>query len=379
MLSWIDLGALKQAHVGVSIISVPDVEAKQRSANETISAVKAEEKKARKAANKHPSKKNGGKSTKPKNSRAERIEQSLQALAEAENELAFVSLGNASVASPFTSRKTSIRCCKDILQQGRCTLVTMIQIYKILGVNCLVNALVLTKLHRKGIKQGDRQLTAVGLVVAGLFLFVTRGKPLPKLSTQKPPSSVLCKETLLSMAIQFAIHFTAIMAVTHMSDAYVDPYDPSMIPDAQFNPNTLNTATFLVTVLSTINTFVVNYRGRPFMENLNENVVLFRSIQVCYLVLFVCALDMFPPLNQLLQLSPLPSSGRPVFHSNFDNDAGEYNASDDIAADDENILQQWLLQAVDLVGFRMLLCVIMCLDTALVVGAEHALRLVMKS
>jgi cation-transporting ATPase 13A1 len=358
-----DVGALKQAHVGVSIISVPDLEAKQRSANETISAVRAEDKKERKSSKKHSKSKSSGK--KSKQSRAERIERSLQALAEAEEELHYVSLGNASVASPFTSRKTSIRCCKDILQQGRCTLVTMIQIYKILGVNCLVNALVLTKLHEKGVKQGDRQLTAVGMVVAGLFLFVTRGKPLAKISPRKPPSSVLCKETILSMTVQFVIHFVAIMTVTYMSDVYVDPYDPSaMVPDGPFNPNTLNTATFLVTVLATINTFVVNYRGRPFMESLTENKLLFRSIQACYAALFVCALDMFPPLNQLLQLSPLPSTGPPAFNVNV---VGEIDG-----------IQGLMIQAIDAIGFRLMLCVIMCLDTSCVTLAEKAIRSAME-
>ena len=362
-----DVGALKQAHVGVSIISVPDLEAKQRSANDTISAVRAEDKKERKSSKKHSKNRSKSSGKKSKQSRAERIEHSLQALAEAEEELHYVSLGNASVASPFTSRKTSIRCCKDILQQGRCTLVTMIQIYKILGVNCLVNALVLTKLHQKGVKQGDRQMTAVGLVVAGLFLFVTRGKPLSKISPRKPPSSVLCKETLLSMTVQFVVHFVAIMTVTYMSDVYVDPYDPSaMVPDGPFNPNTLNTATFLVTVLTTINTFVVNYRGRPFMENLTENKLLFRSLQTCYAVLFVCALDMFPPLNQLLQLTPLPSTGPPAFNAN---DVGQGGDIDSV--------QGMMLQAIDAIGFRLMLCVIMCLDTASVILAEKAIRSVM--
>ena len=115
----------------MSIISVPGLEAKQRLADEVISAVKAEEKRERKAAKSSHS----SIEKTPKRKRAKRIERSLQDLAEAEDELNFVSLGNASVASPFTSRKTSIRCCKDILAQGRCTLVTMIQIYKILGVS----------------------------------------------------------------------------------------------------------------------------------------------------------------------------------------------------------------------------------------------------
>ena len=233
-------------------------------------------------------------------------------------------------------------------------------------MQCLVNALVLTTLHQKGVKQGDRQLTAVGIVVAALFLFVTRGKPLPKLSTTRPPSSVLCRETLFSMTAQFGIHFVAIMAITFISDAYVDPYDPSIVPDGPFHPNTLNTATFLITVLTTINTFLVNYQGRPHMESLRENVLLFRSIQACYFVLFVCASETFSPLNQLMQLSPLPTTGPPAFNLR---DGSEYSRS---------VGHYVLLEALNLVGFRVMLCVVMSLDTVLVTLAEKTIRSVLE-
>jgi magnesium-transporting ATPase (P-type) len=63
-----------------------------------------------------------------------------------------------------------------MIQQGRCTLVTMLQIYKILGINCLVNAMVLSNLFLHGVKQGDRQLTILGMAVAALFFFVTRAE-----------------------------------------------------------------------------------------------------------------------------------------------------------------------------------------------------------
>merc|ERR1712157_162350 len=129
-----DVGALKHAHVGISIISSPAIEAKERKTKEEL-----------------------GKKTKKQRRKA-----LLKQLQQTQDELHYVALGDASVASPFTSRSMSITCCKDVIQQGRCTLVTMIQIYKILGVNCLVNALVLSYLHMYGVKQGDRQLTAIG-------------------------------------------------------------------------------------------------------------------------------------------------------------------------------------------------------------------------
>ena len=224
-----DVGALRRAHVGISIISAPEVEAKQRSATETISKFKAEQKKERK--DKKKGKKSVNSSSRTSSSALER---SLRQLKEAQDELDHVELGDASVASPFTSRTVSIKCCKDVLQQGRCTLVTMLQIYKILGINCLVNAMVLSKLFLHGVKQGDRQLTILGVAVAALFFFVTRGKPLDNLSPVRPPSSVLCAQALCSITVQFGIHFGAILIATEAALSFVDPYDPSMIPDVSF-------------------------------------------------------------------------------------------------------------------------------------------------
>lgn len=56
-----------------------------------------------------------------------------------------------------------------------------------------------------------------------------------------------------------------------------------------------------------VNTFAVNYRGRPFMKGLRENKLFYRSLLLCYGALAVCALEVFPPLNDLLQLTILPS------------------------------------------------------------------------
>ena len=317
--------------MGISIISAPDLEAKQRDATAALG----------------------------KKNKASTLEASLRKLQEAQDELDHVELGDASVASPFTSRAMSIKCCKDVLQQGRCTLVTMLQIYKILGVNCLVNALVLTKLHMHGVKQGDRQLTILGLAVAAMFFFVTRGKPLPTLSPHRPPSSVLCAQALLSIAAQFLVHLAAILIATDAALAFVDPYDPSIIPDGSFNPNVLNTCTFLLTMVATVNTFVVNYKGRPFMEDFHENKLLLRSVQVCHAVLLICALEIFPPLNDLLQLAPFPSTDMGV------------STDDDWVA---SVAQAGgLTGLVRSLGFPAFMFLLMTADTAIAYGVEKAI------
>jgi cation-transporting ATPase 13A1 len=340
-----DVGALRRADVGISLISAPEVEAKQRAASEAISRERTQQKKA---------KKEGKRRVKPSS-----FEETLRQLREAQEELESVELGDASIASPFTSRSVSIKCCKDVLQQGRCTLVTMLQIYKILGVNCLVNATVLSKLFLHGVKNGDRQLTILGVGVATLFFFVTRGKPLRTLSVTRPPSSVLCTQALLSIALQFLVHMVAILLSAQAALAFVDPYDPSMIPDGPFNPNTLNSCTFLVSAIATVNTFAINYRGEPFMESLWQNKLLLRSLQACYAVLFGCALEVFPPLNDLLQLTEMPV---------MDGTEGIFASK---GSDDSTFLQPILHSSISAVGFPGFLALLMVLDSVLALAAER--------
>jgi len=342
-----DVGALRRAHVGISIISSPEVEAKQRHASGTISRLKKERKKAKS-------------SKRVKNSDALALEDSIRQLQEAQDELDQVELGDASIASPFTSRMVSIKCCKDVLQQGRCTLVTMLQIYKILGVNCLVNAMILSKLFLHGVKQGDRQLTILGLIVAALFFFVTRGKPLPVLSDVRPPTSVLSASALLSIATQFTVHYLAMVVATEVALSFVDPYDPSMIPDGPFNPNALNTCTFLVSAVATVNTFAVNYAGEPFVEPLSKNKMMFRSLQLSYGVLIICALEVFPPLNDLLQLDPLP-------------DSSQFGEMEWMSTRESSAWVSGLISVVKEIGLPIFLSGLMIADTVLVFVAEKGI------
>lgn len=64
---------------------------------------------------------------------------------------------------------------------------------------------------------------------------------------------------------------------------------------------------FVFFFLHQVNTFTANYRGHPFMQSLNENTLLSRFTYVTYAVLFLSALEVFEPLNDLLQLARLPT------------------------------------------------------------------------
>merc|ERR1712146_115817 len=104
----------------------------------------------------------------------------------------------------------------------------------------------LTFLYLYGVKQGDTQMTIVGLLVAALFFFISRSKPLPQLSDKRPASRIFTVQLGLSLAGQFIVHLASIVLVVRLCAPHIGANDPSMERDGDFRPNVINTAIFLL-------------------------------------------------------------------------------------------------------------------------------------
>lgn len=219
-----------------------------------------------------------------------------------------VKLGDASMASPFTAKHASVAPVTDIIRQGRSTLVTTLQMFKILGLNCLATAYVLSVMYLDGVKLGDVQATISGVLTAAFFLFISHARPLQTLSAERPHPSVFSLYLFLSLLGQFAVHLTFLIysvkeAEKHMPEECIEP-------DASFHPNLVNTVSYMVSMMLQVATFAVNYMGHPFNQSIRENKPFFYALIAGAGFFTVIASDLFRDLNDSLKLVPLPQGLR---------------------------------------------------------------------
>lgn len=198
-----DVGALKHAHVGVALLASSSSSAAAKKARDikTCSAgssrvpleslaqsvnqkvTSTQQNAARNFTNKRPLQHQQAVSVNlAQSAQDKKREKYLEAqkrwkeLMEEQERVQLVKLGDASIAAPFTSRLSSVQCTCHIIKQGRCTLVTTLQMFKILALNALLSAYCHSVLYLDGIKFSDAQVTLQGLLSTACFLFITRSQ-----------------------------------------------------------------------------------------------------------------------------------------------------------------------------------------------------------
>eukprot|EP01134_Creolimax_fragrantissima_P000954 CFRG0954T1 len=222
-------------------------------------------------------------------------------------ETEMVKLGDASIAAPFTSKMPSIQSTVDIIRQGRCTLLSTIQMYQILALNCLISSYSLSALYLDGVKYGDRQMTLMGILSTICYLCISRGTPLPKLSPVHPPESIFHPALFLSLIGQFVIHLSTMMYNTALAKSTLpEDYTPDV--EGKFSPNVINTVVFLTSCTLNVSVFMTNYKGRPFMTSIFENSVFMICLFLFGFATVLLATETLPFLNEFMGLATLPST-----------------------------------------------------------------------
>jgi len=266
-----------------------------------------------------------------------------------EGDLPRVKLGDASIAAPFTSKVPSICAAVDIIRQGRCALVNTAQQQQILALNCLISAYSLSALYLDGIKSGEAEMIATGILLTVAGMAFSFARPVDELSPVPPLRSVFHPAYALSLAGQLVIHL-ACMVVSFKLAKQFEPTGPgscascgpppgalgegtgffaelarqiekelakqdeasgkmptSSTTGYKFTPSLLNTVVFLVTTAQQVSVMFVNYKGRPFMQGITENPAFLWSVALTGGGAFVCAFERAPELNKALKLVSMPN------------------------------------------------------------------------
>lgn len=241
---------------------------------------------------------------------AEKQRQKLQKMMDEMNEegngraAPVVKLGDASMASPFTAKHASVAPTLDIIRQGRSTLVTTLQMFKILGLNCLATAYVLSVMYLDGVKLGDVQATISGVFTAAFFLFISHARPLQTLSAARPHPNIFCAYVFLSLIGQFAMHLFFLISSVNEASKFMP--EECIEPDSEFHPNLVNTVSYMVNMMIQVATFAVNYMGHPFNQSISENKPFKYALFTAVGFFAVITSDLFRDLNDWLKLVPLP-------------------------------------------------------------------------
>merc|ERR1719219_2103906 len=314
-----DVGALKHSHVGVAILS-SQPERKKKKKDETEDDLNKPitmendkfDKLKKEGKGRRPGQEGPRSSNNPKlSAQQQKLQKMLKELQEAE-EAAVVKLGDASIAAPFTSKHSSIVSINHVIKQGRCTLVTTLQMFKILALNALILAYSQSVLYLEGVKFSDGQATLQGILLAACFLFISRSRPLKTLSKERPLPNIFNLYTIFTVLTQFAVHFGCLFYLVQQA-MLADPRSPDQpFPDLEkeFEPNLLNSTVYMISMTLQLATFAINYRGHPFMESLWENKALLYALSATASFILILALGWLPELDEQFGIIEFPAEYR---------------------------------------------------------------------
>ena len=104
------------------------------------------------------------------------------------------------------SKISTLESICNIIRQGRCTLVTTLQIYKILALNFLISAYSLSFLRLDGISYADFQSTIIVFLITFLFCFSLQGQTIAASFAQTSSIKKFNFYILSSKMLQFVVN-----------------------------------------------------------------------------------------------------------------------------------------------------------------------------
>ena len=131
--------------------------------------------------------------------------------------------GDASVAAPFTSRAPSVANVVTLIRQGRCTLLSALQQQQIMMLECIITAFTLSALSLEGARSSQRQMMASSWLIMIASLSFSYSGPVDVLDKVKPIGSLFHPAVFISMLGQATIHLYCMWHAVALATARMGP------------------------------------------------------------------------------------------------------------------------------------------------------------
>ncbi|XP_067658645.1 polyamine-transporting ATPase 13A3-like [Haliotis asinina] len=225
-----------------------------------------------------------------------------------------LSEAEASVASPFTSRKPTIECVPNVIRQGRAALVTSFGIFKFMACYSLTQFISVLILYWIGANLTDAGFLVIDLlIVTTLSITFGRTGPCAELVKELPPFSLLAVAPILSILTQMAIQLgVQVYCFLHvMKQPWFVPYIDN---EEDYYASYENSAVFLVSNYQYITLAVAFSKGAPFRKSIFSNYWFLLNIAICLAGCLWISIEPTQGLADILELLSFPSIPYAMVH-----------------------------------------------------------------
>ncbi|KAJ3028992.1 hypothetical protein HK097_005859, partial [Rhizophlyctis rosea] len=117
-----------------------------------------------------------------------------------------LSEAEASVAAPFTSRDTDLRCVLKVIKEGRAALVTSFSCFKYMALYSLIQFTSVSLLYSLGTNLGDFQFLFIDLfLILPVAMFMGYSGAYERIHKKRPTASLVSKRVLTSLVGQVVL------------------------------------------------------------------------------------------------------------------------------------------------------------------------------
>ncbi|KAJ2806221.1 hypothetical protein H4R21_000961 [Coemansia helicoidea] len=228
-----------------------------------------------------------------------------------------LSEAEASVAAPFTSHSTDIRCVLEAIREGRAALVTSFSCFKFMALYSIIQFTSVSMLYEFGGGLGDLQFLFIDLfIIIPLAVFMGRTPAFDRIVPKRPTANLMSKKVLTSLFGQIVVNAaiqTAVFRLVKRSAGYTpptraDPADRDTLLVRSFE----NSALFLASSFQYVIVGCVFSIGPPYRQsNLHNKGFVATCVA---LVLFTAYLTLRPDgwCTRVFEMVELSSAFRRV-------------------------------------------------------------------